>query len=176
MPARTAPDLEQLLETMEKRGTPPESKSLEQVAEEIGKAMGVQPDEVAILQLSPSGKALNFVLPERLRGVGSIPLTSTTALAAKTARERRSDIVNSFAVARHASVFEGIPLGKGPAEAIHKIMSAPILNGDQVIGVVQISRKGRSAAEAGADFTSKDLHELQGLNHALGRLLALCPS
>ena len=174
MATRTSSELEHLMDRLEKQAAPPDAKSLEQLADEIAKALHVQPDEVAILELLPSGKALKFVLPEKLRAVGSIPLTSTTALAAKTARERRTDIVNNFAAARHASVFEGVPLGRGQGESIHKIMSVPILSGDKVIGVAQISRKGNSATDAGPDFTSKDLHELQGLNNLVGRFLTLC--
>jgi hypothetical protein len=146
------------------------------VAEEIGKLFGVQPDEVAILGLLPAGKSLEFVLPEKLRAVGTIPLTSTTALAARTARERRADVVNNFAASRHASVFEGVPLGRPEGNSIQKIMSAPILRGDKVIGVVQISRKGSSPGESGPDFTSRDLSELQGLNRLLGRVLGLSHS
>jgi hypothetical protein len=53
-------------------------------------------------------------------------------------------------------------------------MSAPILRGDLIIGVVQISRKALSLSDAGPDFTAKDLTELRGLNNILGRLLQLC--
>lgn len=145
----------------------------EQVADAIAKIFGVKSDEVAVLELKPGGKSLEFVLPEKLRAVGTIPLTSTTALAARTARERRADVVNNFASSRHASVFEGVRLGKGEGSSIQKIMSAPILRGDKVIGVTQISRKGDSALTSGPDFSSRDLSELQGLNSLLGRVLAL---
>jgi hypothetical protein len=170
---RVATELEQLLDQLEKRAAPLEAESLERVAQAIGAIFNVKPDEVAVMELRPSGKLLYFVLPEKLRVVGTIPLTSTTALAARSARERRSDVVNSFATSRHASVFEGVPLGCRQGEAIQKIMSAPILRGDSVVGVAQISRKGLSAAEAGPDFTSKDLGDLQGLNSLLGRFLAI---
>jgi hypothetical protein len=89
-------------------------------------------------------------------------------------RERRSDILNNFSLSKHASVFEGVPLGRGSGESIHKIISAPILRGNSVIGVAQICRKGASLTDAGPDFTSRDLSELQGLNKALVRLLSLC--
>jgi len=121
-----------------------------------------------------SGRTLRFVIPERLRPVGSIPLSSTTALAARTVREHRSDIVNNFPIARHATVFEGVPLGRGSGESIQKIMSAPILRGKTVVGVAQICRKGASLSDAGPDFSSRDLSELQKLNQTLDRLLALC--
>jgi hypothetical protein len=91
-------------------------------------------------------------------------------------RERRADVLNNFPVARHATVFEGVPLGRGTGESIQKIMSAVILRGNVVVGVVQICRKGASLTEAGPDFTSRDLSELQSLNQALSRLLALSPT
>ena len=165
--------LERLIEGFEKQGAPLGAESLAQVAREIAQVFRVATDEIAILELMPSGKSLSFVLPQKLRAVGTIPLTSTAALAARTARERRLDIVNNFASARHASVFEGVPLDGRQGEAIHKIISAPILRGDKVIGVVQISRKGQSPVDAGPDFTSRDLSELQALNGLLGRFLAL---
>jgi GAF domain len=173
MAIRPATDLERLIDGLEKRAVLVDSKVMATVAQEISKLFRVAPDEVAVMELIAAAKFLRFVLPEKLQAVGTIPLTSTTALAARTARDRRADIVNNFASARHASVFEGVPLGRDKSEAIQKIMSVPILRGDQVIGVVQISRKGRSPAESGPDFLPKDLAELRGLNHALGQFLRL---
>jgi GAF domain-containing protein len=118
---------------------------------------------------------LKFVIPEKLAAVGTIPLSSTSALAARTARERRPELANNFSNARHATVFEGVPLGRDPAETIQKIMSAPIMDGGQVLGVVQISRKGRTSPEAGPDFTQKDLRVLTSISPTLGRVLKLCP-
>jgi len=173
MPTRTSNVLDPLYEKLEKRDTPLDSEALTDVAEQIGRVFHVERDEVAVLELSRSGKALRFVIPEKLQAVGEIPLTSTTALAARTARERRSDIVNNFATSRHASVFEGVPLGRRQDEVIHKIMSVPVLLGDKVIGVAQISRKGATPLDAGPDFTPKDLGELQALSSLLRRFLAL---
>ena len=92
---------------------------------------------------------------------------------ARAARERRADIVNNFASSRHATVFEGVPQGRRTSESIQKIMSIPILSGDDVLGVAQICRKGDSAGDAGPDFSPKDLSDLQALNALLGRFLAL---
>jgi hypothetical protein len=173
MATRAATELERLLDRVEKRQIPIEPGWAGQVALEIGKLFRVQPDEVAVLELASRGKMLKFVLPEKLQAVGSIPLSSTTALAARTARERRADIVNNFASSRHATVFEGVPQGRRTSESIQKIMSVPILSGDEVLGVAQISRKGDSAGGAGPDFSPKDLSDLQALNALLGRFLAL---
>lgn len=173
MATRVAAELEEIVDRIEKQSLPFDSKSLGEVGRQLAKLFGVKEDEVAVLELAPSGRFLKFVMPAKLREVGSIPLSSTTALAARTARERRSDILNNFPIARHATVFEGVPLGRPAGEAIQKIMSVPILRGNTVVGVAQICRKGVSLSEAGPDFTSRDLSEMQGLNQALGKLLAL---
>jgi hypothetical protein len=175
MAAKVAAELEEILDKIEKASLPLDSKSLSQVSQQMAKRFGVKEDEVAIMEIAPSGRFLRFVIPEKLREVGKIPLSSTTALAARTVRERRADVLNNFPIAKHATVFEGVPLGRGPGESIQKIMSAVILSGNTVVGVVQICRKGASLTDAGPDFTSRDLSELQSLNPALSRLLALHP-
>jgi hypothetical protein len=174
MPEQLIADLGSIVSALEKKGSMPDSDSLEQLAESIAKLFVVETDEVAILRLVPKFKSLKFVIPEKLTPVGTIPLSSTTALAARTARERRPEVANNFSTARHANVFEAVPLGRDPSELIQKIMSAPILDGGRVQGVVQISRKAKSLAEAGADFTQKDLRALAALSPVLHRFLKLC--
>lgn len=171
-----AADLGMLVKTMETAGVSPNSDTLLKVARTLGKVFGVDADEVAILKLDAKAKSLKFVIPEKLAPVGTIPLTSTNSLAARTARERRPDLINNFGASRHATVFEAISLGRDPSEMIHKIMSAPILDNGHVRGVVQISRKGRSLSKAGPDFTQKDLHALASLSPVLDRFLKLSPA
>ena len=173
MPARTASELEQLLEELEKQEAPLSPESLERVAQAIAAIFRLKTDEVAVLEILPPGQLLRFVLPPKLRAVGTIPLNSNTALVARTARLRRADIVNNFPAYRHASVFEGVPLGRRYDELIQKIVSAPILHESRVIGVVQLCRKGISPTDAGPDFTASDLAALKGLGDLLTRFLAL---
>lgn len=176
MAAKVAAELEEMLDKIEKESLPLDSNSLSQVGQQMAKRFGVKEDEVAIMEVAPSGRFLRFVIPAKLQAVGTIPLSSTTALAARTVRERRADVLNNFPIAKHATVFEGVPLGRGAGESIQKIMSAVILRANVVVGVVQICRKGASLTDAGPDFTSRDLSELQSLNQALSRLLAMRPS
>ena len=138
--------------------------SLSSVAEKIAKNLGVRNDEVGILAVSTRWRHLHFLVPEALKKVGFIPLSSNSALAARTARDSRPEIENNFASARHATVFEGVKITGEPAEAIQKMISAPILLDGKVIGVIQVSRKGASPVNAGPDFTADDL----------GKILALC--
>src|SRR5439155_23333575 len=107
--------------------------SIPALAERIAENLNVKSDEVAILAVSERQRSLNFLVPEALRNVGSIPLSSTSALAARTARESRPDIVNNFSAVRHASVFEGVKAESLTTSAIQKIISAPILAGGNVI-------------------------------------------
>ena len=140
----------------------------------IGKAFAVQNHEVAILGLTEDGRSLKFIAPETLRQVGQIPLSSTNSLAARTARERRPEIINHFSVVPHASVFEGVPIAESQrGDAIQKIMSSPILSAGKAIGVAQISRKGKSAPEAGPDFTHAQLRELKQICDAIAPCLLL---
>jgi hypothetical protein len=168
-------ELESILNVMESAGQPPDEGEIANLTGALSKMFSVDRDEVAILSLNSKTKNLRFVIPEKLAPVGSIPLSSATALAARTARERRPELVNNFSSSRHASVFEGVPMGRSPGELIQKIMSAPILDGTHVRGVVQISRKGQAPADAGPDFTQKDLRALASLGMVLQRFLKLYP-
>ena len=96
----------------------PSQISLSQVAEKIAKSLGVRTDEVAILAVSTRWKHLHFLVPETLKKVGFIPLSSNSALAARTARDSRPEIDNNFTAARHATVFEGVKITAEAAEAI----------------------------------------------------------
>jgi hypothetical protein len=145
--------------------------SLPTIAEKIAKIAGVRNEEVAILAVSTRWKHLHFLVPEALKNVGFIPLTSTWSLAARTVRESRPEIDNSFSATRHPIVFEGIRIKGETPECIQKLISAPILFDGKVIGVIQVSRKGGNISRVGPDFTSDDLGNLLALCKPLGRLV-----
>lgn len=145
--------------------------SLATVGEKIAKIIGVRKEEVGILAVSTRWRHLYFLVPEALKNVGFIPLSSNSALAARTARESRPEIDNNFAAAPHATAFEGAKIAGEPGEAIYKIISAPILAEGKVIGVIQLSRKGSSPLTAGPDFTADELGKILALCKPLGKLL-----
>lgn len=138
-----------------------------QVAGAIAKRFGVRPDEVAVFRVGGGGMQLEFIVPEKLAQVGTIPLTSVTSLAVRTLRERRPEIVNNFSTAMHLRVFEGVPLSVEGSEPIQKILSVPIVVAGKAAGVIQVSRKGKSPGAAGPDFTPKDVDELNQVAAAL---------
>lgn len=141
----------------------------------ISKHYSVHHHEVAIFVLSDDARFLKFVVPEKLQAVGQIPLTSTNSLAARTARDKKPEVINHFSVVPHASVFEAVPLVEEQrGEPIQKIMSAPMIFEKKLIGVIQISRKGPTAAESGADFTHPELRELKIIADTVAPCIPLC--
>jgi hypothetical protein len=166
-----ASELERLAGELEAGESSMGKVSMPALAEKIAKELQVKVDEVAILAVSTRWRHLHFLVPEALKNVGFIPLTSNSALAARTARESRGEINNNFAAVRHASVFEGVKATATTGESIQKIISAPILCEGKVVGVMQISRKAGSLEDAGADFSAEDLEEVVALCRPLGKLV-----
>jgi hypothetical protein len=166
-----ASELERIANAIESDATSTPEVSLSGIAEKIAKNLGVKVDEVALMGVSTRWRHLHFLVPESLKQVGFIPLSSTSAIAARTARESRPDIINNFAGVRHATVFEGVKISGETSEIIQKLISAPILSGDKVVGVIQISRKGPNPGHAGPDFSADDLGKVLALCKPLGKLL-----
>jgi len=164
-------ELERLAEAIGSQKSAGVEISLPTVAERIAKSFGVRTEEVAILAVSKKWRHLHFLVPHSLKNVGFIPLSSPSALAARTVRENRAEIDNRFHDTRHASVFEGVKTETLSAEAIQKIVSVPIPGDSQVIGVLQISRKGTTAASAGPDFAPIDVEKIAALCRPLGKLI-----
>ena len=164
-------ELERIARALEMEDADAAQPSLPAIAEKIGKTIGVRNEEVAILAVSKRWKHLHFLVPEALKSVGFIPLSSNSALAAKTVRESRPEIDNNFSAARHAVVFENIKLTGESLDPIQKIISAPILFEGRVVGVIQVSRKGKTSRSAGPDFSAEHLGNLLALCKPLGKFV-----
>lgn len=165
-PARERSALEQRLV---QAGTP------EQCCVELAKLFRVRPNEVALLRLENG--LLKFLCPFELSTAGSIPISSSTAVAAHTAVTKKIELFNNFTRVKHASIFESIKPGGGKNDdgelrpaTIHKLMSAPVLdNVETVLGVIQVCHKGFDLASAGPDFTLDDLQQLELAAKALSK-------
>ncbi|MGA8540896.1 MAG: GAF domain-containing protein [Terriglobales bacterium] len=153
-----------------------DSPSAERVCAKLAQILGVGRNEVALLKLEKG--SLRFIFPPELRSAGVLPLTGS-AVAARTAATRSPLLSNSFMQVKHVSLFEAVKLGAGTDEEgnsrgqmpIQKIMSVPVAHsGGNVIGVVQISRKGLDPSVSGADFTNTDLTQLEQAAEILSRM------
>jgi len=147
--------------------------TLQEICGELAKLFGVRWSEIGILRLE--GELLRFIHPAELNSAGCIPV-SGSAVAAVTASTRRSVLHNNFANIPHHNVFELIKI-KDPQSnnddfaRIQKLISAPILGQkDQLLGVMQVSRKGITPAAAGHDFNSQDVDRLEGVARRIGTL------
>src|SRR5579863_9452923 len=117
----------------------------------LAKLFGVRPTEVALMRLQKG--LLSFLYPEQLKTAGSIPVSSSSAVAAHTASTKRTELFNAFVKVKHASIFESVKLNstedveRSGQNAIQKLMSAPILDAHRkVLGVLQVCRKGFDVA------------------------------
>jgi len=58
---------------------------------------------------------------------------------------------------------------KKEVHTIQKLMSAPVLGAEGVVGVIEICRKGTSAPAAGPDFSPADLQKLVAISGSLAK-------
>jgi len=152
-----------------------EAPSSDRVCLKLAQILRVRRSEVALLRLEKG--SLRFVFPPELRSAGVLPLTGS-AVAARTASTRTPLLSNNFMRVKHVSLFEAVKLGAGADEEdrsqeqmpIQKIMSVPVINSGNVMGVVQISRKGLDASLAGVDFTGEDLKQLEKAAEVIARM------
>lgn len=151
-----------------------ESESPQRVCLKLAQILRVRRGEVALLRLEQG--SLRFIVPAELRSAGVIPLTGT-AVAARTAATRTALLSNSFARVKHVSLFESVKLGAAEdsegseQQPIQKIISVPVANSEgEVLGVVQVSRKGIDPSLAGEDFTGEDLKQLERAAELLARM------
>jgi len=145
------------------------------ICEAIAKIFAIRPTEVGLLAVE--GDLLKFLFPAELQPIGVIPLSSS-AVAARTATERKALLFNRFPMVPHRTVFERIhlndakPLSELP-DPIQKLMSAPVVGADGLLlGVLQVCRKGMTPAIAGMDFTGSDLRLLERVATRVAMMMA----
>lgn len=151
-----------------------ESPSSDRVCAKLAQILHVRRNEVALFRLEKG--SLRFIFPTELRSAGVLPL-SGSAVAARTAATRTSLLSNTFMRVKHVSLFEAVKLSASEEDRsqdqmpIQKIMSVPVAVPEgNVMGVVQISRKGLDSSLAGADFTGDDLKQLEKAAEVIARM------
>jgi GAF domain len=154
---------------------------LEALVSEVSKLFCVQTTEIAVLRSERN--SLRFLYPEELKTSGTIPLSSSSSIAAHTASSKRLELFNNFTKIRHSRIFETVKLPTAERgervqqPLIQKLMSAPIQGGDgKVLGVIQICRKGYDVADSGPDFSLDDVHRLEHVARILAGAAFLQPA
>jgi hypothetical protein len=151
-----------------------ESPSSDRACLKLAQILNVRRNEVALLRIDKG--SLRFIYPPELRSAGVLPL-SGSAVAARTATTKAPVLSNNFMRVKHVSLFEAVKLGAEAEDRsleqmpIQKIISVPVaLSDGNVVGVVQVSRKGLDPSVAGADFTTEDLKQLEKMAEIVARM------
>jgi hypothetical protein len=144
---------------------------LETTARELARFFTITPDEVALFTFDANRQTLVLRWPASHKTVGNIPLAAANCLAAKTAREQQATCDNNFATTPHLHLFEHLLSSNPEREPIQKIICAPLLDTEELRGVVQIARKGKNQGAAGPDFTAEDLVSLNAIASILSEHL-----
>ncbi|MCI4397299.1 MAG: hypothetical protein JHC34_00520 [Acidobacteria bacterium] len=127
-------------------------------------SLKVKPDEVALLVLTTTGNTLKFVWPEPLyKSNAVLPAMHKNAVASAVLQARKGKVDNRMAESRHLKFFENVKGLETSGVPIQKMVALPVMAGDSPIGVVEVSRKGRTAEEAGPNFTPEDAQKLLAL-------------
>jgi hypothetical protein len=168
----TLKELETALKDLAKSGNPDAwPRALALVVSHLAGTFKITEVDVAILVRTSDGQRLKFEHPAMLaKGVNVFPV-STSSMAGEVARNSRGMVDNAFAATKHLGFYERI-YDKKPT-TIQKMMAAPLRKDRASYGVVEVSRKGENAADAGPDFTGLDLVSLNAICDAAAPYLAL---
>jgi len=173
------PDLEAQLDAVSRshkgQATPAAlEETLSCIVGHIARLFEVSLDEVAILLRRHRGgnEVLRFAYPlEFLRaGQTEFPVKATKpSIAGRTLGSREPILVNRAAAERHLDAFEKILIHGRAGLPIQRLMSAPIWGGPgNLIGVLQVSRKGKTLEEASPEFTPEELAEVATIGQQVG--------
>ena len=132
----------------------------ERVVKAVGSIFGAKNDEVAILIRTSDGAHLRFAAPRKFSDLGSIPVTKRDSIAVNVLGRKTGEAMNNVPMVKHVAFFESVKL-RDRVLPIQKMITVPILQGSNAVGVAQISRKGETAAQAGPDFTQSDVRWAQ---------------
>jgi hypothetical protein len=131
---------------------------------------GAKQDEVAILLLTSDSRHLRFLAPRKFADLGTIPVTKRDSIAVGILGKKTGEAMNNVPMVKHVAFFESVKL-RDRAVPIQKMITVPILQGEDAIGVAQISRKGETPSEAGPDFTAGDVRKAQDIFHSVAPFL-----
>jgi hypothetical protein len=134
------------------------------LAEQVASVLNVKPDEVAIMLLNATGQTLVFVWPPPLYDShAAFPANHKTAIASAVLSSLKGKVDNKVAESKHLKFYElvtGMQTSKLP---IQKMVALPLFHGEKKLGVVEVSRKGKTPEEAGPNFTPEDAQALVAL-------------
>ncbi|MFA5028613.1 MAG: hypothetical protein WC713_12150, partial [Candidatus Methylomirabilota bacterium] len=124
--------------------------ALEILVDTLREAFVLRPDEVAILLVSPDGAVLSFAYPVELAAGGSNAFpVALPSLAGRVAVEGVSVCSNRLPEEPHLGFYERVAVRGMQPVPIQKLLAVPLReSGAGILGVIEISRRGETRAEA----------------------------
>ena len=127
--------------------------------------------EVAIFLANKDKTVLSFACPAYLVNSGMIPVISTEAFSASIFQSGRGLLENNIQLHKHLSLFEIIRTPDNEIKPVWKMMGALLKVEDEKIGVIEISRRAVNQADAGEDFTERELEFLENTTAKLATFI-----
>ena len=134
----------------------------ERVVKAVCSMFGAKSDEVAILIRTSDGAHLRFVAPRKFADLGTIPVTKRDSIAVNVLGRKTGEAMNNVPMVKHVAFFESVKL-REKMVPIQKMITVPIMNRGDAVGVAQISRKGETPGAAGSDFSPADVQKAQDI-------------
>ncbi len=131
----------------------------------LKQAFSLREDETALLLLSLDGDMLRFAYPPELAKGGSNTFpVRFPSVAGRVAGGGGCVLSNCVQDEPHLAFYERVPVGGMAPSAIQKLLAVPLQGPEtRILGVVEISRRGRATEEAGPDFSPADQERLERL-------------
>lgn len=148
-----------------KTGEAQRAEVLEALGSTVSRAFSLRPDELAILMLSRDRTMLEFVYPLEMAEGGSntFPI-SVPSLAGRVIQTGRSILNNAMHEVPHLGFYERIRVRGAKPLQIQKLLAVAVKGSDgKPQAVIEVSRRGKSPAEAGPDFGPEDQQRLERL-------------
>ncbi len=139
------------------------SKILELAADFLAVALAGEAGkgQAAILMVDPDLEHLTFAYPEHLADGNSLPI-DRDSFAGQVVLRKTVLLRNNVPAEPHRDIFERIRDADGEVRPIQKMIASPLFGrGGEVLGVVEVSRTGRESAGSEANFTQKDVANLE---------------
>lgn len=127
----------------------------------ISEIINVKQDEVAILLLTSTESTLKFIWPLPLfDSNAALPANYQSAFASSVLKTMKGKVDNKVAESKHLKFFENVKGLETSGLSIQKMIGVPLMLEGKCIGVLEVSRKGRTAESAGPNFTAEDGQKL----------------
>jgi hypothetical protein len=142
-------------------------------AQAVGEELGVKDDEVAVLVLTSTGQTLKFVWPPLLaKSLAAFPADYKSAFASSVLTTMKGKVDNKLSASKHLRFYESVKGAEMTGLPIQRMIAVPLVHDDRAVGVVEVSRKGKTPEDSGAAFTKEDAQKLLAVCKAFTPALA----